>query len=277
MNFLRFENFPEDFYLKQYNIYMDYLLVIIIGWLGGVIVNYISDVLPVKRQLTKPICVYCYETQTLKNYLFWPRYCPSCQKRRPWRVWITEVVFVFLSIWIWSSPPDRLGYVVGFVLFVFFGIVTVIDLEHRLILLPVSIVGSILALGVGIALHGWQSTLIGGVVGYAIMLLFYYFGEVFSRWMARLRGEHLSEVALGFGDVNLSGILGLLLGWPGVIGGLFLAIFLGGAFSLLYIVILLMFGRYRSFLAIPYGPFLVASAFLLLFLRSEVISIIPLQ
>jgi len=240
-------------------------------------VNYTSDVLPVKRRLTKPICVYCYETQSLKNYLFWPRLCSSCLKRRPWRAWITELVFIFLSVWIWIFPPERLGYIIGLIILLFFGIVTVIDLEHRLILHPVSIVGSFLALGVGIALHGWQATLIGGAVGYMIMLLFYYFGELFSRWIARIRGEHLSEVALGFGDVNLSGILGLFLGWPGVIGGLFLVIFLGGAFSLIYILVLLVLGRYRSFLAIPYGPFLVASAFLLIFLRAEVLSIIPLQ
>ena len=36
------------------------------------------------------------------------------------------------------------------------------------------------------------------------------------------------DVALGFGDVHLSGILGLLLGWPGITGGLFVAIILGG-------------------------------------------------
>jgi leader peptidase (prepilin peptidase)/N-methyltransferase len=254
---------------------MGYLLAIIIGWCGGIAVNYISDVLPAKRRLTKPVCMFCFETQPLKNYLFWPRFCSSCQHRRPWRVWAVEAVSVIASLWLWVSPPDRLGYWLGIVLLFFFGIVVVIDLEHRLILDPVSIVGAILSLGVGLSLHGWKSTLIGGAAGYLIMLLLYYFGELFSRWMARLRGERLSEVALGFGDVNLSGILGLLLGWPAVVVGLFLAIFLGGAFSILYILILLIIGRYQSFLAIPYGPCLVASAFLLLFLKSEILSVLP--
>lgn len=254
---------------------MGYILAAIIGWLGGLTVNYISDVLPATRRLTKPVCVYCFDTQTWKNYLFWPRFCSSCQNRRPWRVWFVEVISIIASLWLWTSPPDILGYWLGFVLFSFLEIVVVIDVEHRLILNPVSIVGAIIGLVVGVLLHGWQSTLIGGVAGYLIMLLFYYLGELFSRWMARRRGELLSEVALGYGDVNLSGILGLLLGWPGVVGGLFLAIFLGGAFSLIYIVILLILRRFQSFLAIPYGPFLVASAFLLLFFKSGIVSVLP--
>jgi len=36
------------------------------------------------------------------------------------------------------------------------------------------------------------------------MLALYYFGELFRRAMARARKEPIEEVALGFGDVNLS-------------------------------------------------------------------------
>ena len=239
--------------------------------------NYISDVLPVKRRLVGPVCVHCYESQTLSNYLFWPRFCQHCQNQRPWRVGLVEILSVVVSVWLWANPHDRLGYFIGFVLFLFLETVFVIDLEHRLILHPVSIFGAVFGFGVGVYLHGWQSTLIGGAVGFLIMLLFYYFGLLFSQWIARRRGEHLAEVALGFGDVNLSGILGLLLGWPGVIGGLFLAVFLGGLVSLLYILVLVVIRRYRSFLAVPYGPFLVASIFLLLFLGSGVSSIFYVQ
>jgi leader peptidase (prepilin peptidase)/N-methyltransferase len=102
------------------------------------------------------------------------------------------------------------------------------------------------------------------------MLLLYYFGDLFARWLARRRGQTLDEVALGFGDVNLSGVLGLMLGWPGIIVGLILAIFLGGIFSLLYLLGKIITRRYRTFMAIPYGPFLVASAILLLFFAPSI-------
>jgi len=61
--------------------------------------------------------------------------------------------------------------------------------------------------------------------------------------------------------------MGLLLGWPGIVLGLVLAILLGGAVSLIYIVGMLITRRYRTFAAIPYGPFLVLSGVILIFLR----------
>jgi len=155
-------------------------------------------------------------------------------------------------------------------LLLYFGVVVVIDVEHRLILHPVSLVGALLGLGVGIWAHGMQSTLIGGIAGFGIMLAFHGFGNLFARLMARLRGAEIDEVALGFGDVNLSGVLGLLLGWPGIVGGLLLAILLGGVVSLFYLVFMLILRRYRIFTAIPYGPFLVASAVLLLYFHDVI-------
>ena len=53
------------------------------------------------------------------------------------------------------------------------------------------------------------------------MLALYYSGFVYLRISRKLRGKEPGETeALGFGDVNLSGIIGLLLGWPGILLGL---------------------------------------------------------
>ena len=72
---------------------------------------------------------------------------------------------------------------------------------------------------------------------------------------------------MGFGDVNLSAVIGLLLGWPAILAGLILAILLGGAVSLVYLMYKLITRRYEAFSAIPYGPFLVASTVILLYFR----------
>ena len=255
---------------------IDILAIALIGWLIGVLVNYLSDILPAKRRLIAPVCVSCYESQPVWNYLLWPRRCPDCQRRRPLRVWVVELASIGASIWLWSSPPERLGYFWGLVLLLYFGVVMVIDLEHRLILHPVSVAGAVLGLGVGIGLHGVWQTLAGGAVGFVVMLGLYYLGELFARGVARLRGEVLDEVALGFGDVNLAGVLGLILGWPGIVGGLLLAVMLGGIFSLLFAICLLIARRYRAFTAIPYGPFLVVSAVSLLFFRTLIVSVLTL-
>jgi len=246
-----------------------------LGWLGGMVVNYLSDILPNKRQLVGPICVTCGEKQTWWNYFVWPRCCLSCEANRSLRVWIVEIVFVGASLWLLTSPHERLGYWVGMVLLLYFGVVVVIDVEHRLILHPVSWAGVLLGLGVGVWMHDLVPTLIGGAAGFGLMLALHGFGNLFERAMARWRNEPIDEVALGFGDVNLSGVLGLLLGWPGILGGLLLAILMGGAVSLIILLISLILRRYRAFLAIPYGPFLVASALVLMYFQEFIISLLP--
>lgn len=256
---------------------MQLILAGFLGWVVGAAVNYLSDVLPHKRRLVSPICVACGAGQQWGHYLIWPRRCSSCGTWRSFRVWIVEAVFIATSLWLWTSPPEDLGYWAGLTLLLYFGVVVVIDVEHRLILHPVSFAGAILCLGVGIWLHNLPQTLIGGLAGFGFMLLLYIFGNFFARWMARLRGAPIDEVALGFGDVNLAGVLGLLLGWPGIIGGLLLAILMGGVVSLIYIILMLIFRRYRAFAAIPYGPFLVAGAILLLYFREYLLAITALN
>jgi leader peptidase (prepilin peptidase)/N-methyltransferase len=168
---------------------------------------------------------------------------------------------------LWTNHPEKLGYWGSLIVLSFFSVVIVIDIEYKLILHPVSIFGAVLGLLVGIYLHGFIPSLLGGVVGFGTMLVLYWLGGVLLRFTARRRGEEIDDVALGFGDVNLSGVIGLMLGFPAVILGLFLAILIGGAVSLLYLVVMLVLGRYRLFSALPYGPFLVAGAVLLLFFK----------
>jgi len=249
---------------------MELILAGLLGWCSGIIVNYLSDVLPHKRRFVQPFCMACGEAQGWWDSLVWPRRCSNCDTRRSLRVWIVEIVYVGLSLWVWTVPQEALGYWWGMILLLYFGVVVVVDVEHRLILHPVSIVGELFGLGLGIWLHDLRTTLIGGVAGFGIMLALHGFGHLFGRVVARLRGATVDEVALGFGDVNLSGVLGLLLGWPGIVGGLLLAILLAGVVSLFYLLIMLVLRRYQAFTAIPYGPFLVASAILLLYFQDAI-------
>ncbi len=140
------------------------------------------------------------------------------------------------------------------------------DIEHRIILHPVSIAGVILAVPAGVYFNGWLKTALGGLAGFGIMLALYYFGELFSRALARIRKQPIEETALGFGDVNLSGVLGLLLGWPRVTANLLLAVLLGGLISGGIILVMVLRKRYQAFTAIPYAPFLLISAVILLYL-----------
>ena len=192
--------------------------------------------------------------------------CENCGYIPTTRHITIAILISILAALIAIFPIPNLGNYGGIIWLLFFGLVTVIDLEHRLILHPVSIVGAGLGLIYGSINHGFLNTLIGGGAGFGIMLIFYYLGELFVKLLSRKRGEEIDEVALGFGDVNLAGVIGLLLGWPGIIAGLFLGILIGGVVSGFFLLIKLIRGEYQVLSALPYGPFLVFSAAALLYI-----------
>jgi leader peptidase (prepilin peptidase)/N-methyltransferase len=240
------------------------LLPVILGVLAGYIVNYVSDVLPVTRRLSQPTCANCGETLDWKDYLLLQA-CHSCGQKRKKRTYSVLVILLAATLYIWFAPPSKIGFWLGYILLIYLGVVFIIDLEHRLIMHPVSYAGAVLGLGIGVYAHGLVLTLIGGAFGFGVMLLLYYLGEVFSRYMAKRRGQEIDEVALGFGDVNLCGITGLLLGWPVILAGLLFTIFAGGLGSIIVIVYMLIRKRYEAFTPIPYAPFLILSVLFYLY------------
>ncbi|HUV26212.1 MAG TPA: A24 family peptidase [Anaerolineales bacterium] len=248
------------------------ILIILLGWIAGAIINYTSDVLPIKRCLSHPFCSNCEHNQPLLNYLFWPRRCPTCQQRRTRRAWIMELSTIIIAAWLWNQPTLVLGFWFSLLVVIYFGIVVVIDLEHHLIMHPTSLFGSILGLVIGIQLHGIVDTLIGGLAGFGAMLILYILGALFARFVVRRSQSGFNDEALGFGDVILGGILGLILGWPAIIAGLFFAIIMAGAISLVYLVLTFLTRKYKAFTFIPYGPFMIAGAAALIFFNQYFIN-----
>ncbi len=90
--------------------------------------------------------------------------------------------------------------------------------------------------------------------------MLYLLGDVFAKSLARARGRSLDEVAFGFGDVTLAGLIGLIVGWPAVVLALLVGILTAGLFSLGYLIMMLARRRYTAFTPIPYGPFLILGA-----------------
>ena len=248
------------------------ILVILLGWISGALINYVSDVLPSKRSLSQPFCQHCGQSLPLFNYFIWPRRCPHCQKRRTTRAWVVEAVMIGIAIWLWYQTDLVLGFWFSLLLLVYFGVVVVIDLEHHLIMHPTSIIGAILGLIIGLQLHGILPTILGGLAGFGAMLGLYVLGVLFSRYIVRRSQSGFNEEAMGFGDVILGGILGLILGWPAIIAGLFFAIMFAGVISLLYLLITFFARKYRAFTFIPYGPFMIAGAVALIFFNQYFIS-----
>ncbi len=207
------------------------LFLIICGWTIGVIINYLSDTLPVYRRLNHPGCNYCQNRISLFDYYIGKR-CNNCGKSRNIRFWIINVlicmVIIYESIFSIGNSEKIFSNTIIFSLLI---LITVIDIEHHLVLNVVSLVGVIVFGIIGVITHGWIATLIGGVMGFVIMFLLFLLGQLYSRYISRKRKIEVED-GLGFGDVSLSAVCGLLLGWPGVIGGIFLSIIFGGLWSI---------------------------------------------
>ncbi|MEW6566961.1 MAG: A24 family peptidase [Chloroflexota bacterium] len=249
------------------------LLAAVLAWAIGVLVNHLADVLPRAGSLGRPHCLACIGPRPL---VAWSallaalsrrphcEYCGTLRGARPVLVEITALAGG-LGLWLWHPEVGR--WLAALVLLAWFLVIGVIDLEHRLIPHRATIPAALM-----IGVIGWLDpargavkTLSGGAAGLLLFFLLYLLGGAFARLASRLRGRPLEEIAFGFGDVTLAGVIGLAVGWPGVIVALFLGIFAAGAFSLGYLLLMLARRRYSAFAAIPYGPFMILGAFLVYF------------
>ena len=81
----------------------------------------------------------------------------------------------------------------------------------------------------------------------------------------------LKPGAMGMGDVKLAGVLGLVLGWLGwgvVLFGGFLGFLLGGVLG----IALMVAGKAGRKSKIPFGPFMVAGAFIAVLWGPDVVT-----
>ncbi len=231
----------------------------LLGWFVSVIINYIADVLPIHRKLSGIVCQQCKSKTSWKRFIVLAP-CAICGKKYPWRHFLVlaTITIIFFVLTILKKQPI-IELVSDFAVIAFFALIIVIDIEHHLILHVISLAGSVLLGSIGWYNHGWLNTLIGGAVGLLVMLVLYFIGIVFGRAISQKRQEAVEE-GLGFGDVILCFVCGLLLGWPGITIGLFAGIVLGGVYSLFLVIITAIKKQYHSFMVIPYGPFLAISA-----------------
>lgn len=247
-----------------------FVLISIIGFICGGLVNLFSDYLPERYNLKRGdkkielfVCSRCNnEIQTLE-YLGLQR-CHHCRRYPRFRVVFVNLLFAIVFYLLFLFTGGKYSFLEMSVLAILFGIICVIDIEHKVILDVVSYTGAIIGLIIGLAHHGILSTIIGGGAGFGVMFLFHHLGNLYTGWVSKRRHQEIDEVALGGGDVKLAGVLGMLLGWPGIILGLFFGIFAGGLTSLIIMLIAIARKKYSPTMAIPYAPFLVLGTMILL-------------
>jgi prepilin signal peptidase PulO-like enzyme (type II secretory pathway) len=229
---------------------------VICGWTIGVIINYLSDTLPVYRRLTFPVCIYCNSRISVVDYYF-GKECKNCSKPQVTRFWLINILVCLVVIYEIIFTTGTFGKLISeIIIYSLLLLITVVDIEHHLVLNMISLAGVVIFGILGVINHDWLASLIGGLTGFGVMFIFFIFGHLYSRYISRKRRIEVED-GIGFGDVTLSAVCGLLLGWPGVIGGLFLSIILGGLWSLGMILVSLIRKQEKPLLKyIAYAPFI---------------------
>ncbi|MCL4236674.1 MAG: A24 family peptidase [Anaerolineae bacterium] len=184
--------------------------------------------------------------------------------RHPLLELTTGLAFAGLTLAFADEPALWAWYVYVAILL----LITVIDIEHRLILFAVilpscafAVVVAAISPAEGRALSEY---LLGGVAGFLLFFAMFLGGVAFS---TLTRNE---EVAFGFGDVMLATLSGLMLGWRGFIFAALITVFAGAVGAVLYMAGRAIIGRYRRFTPLPYGPYIVLGTLVMLLFREEV-------
>lgn len=257
--------------------------VAILGLACGFLVNLLADNLPYRHSIQSPHCLACGAPRkpaswiAIFTFLRFKWRCSYCDTRRAWRDVVVELSLIVITLWLYFRDPTPGVFWPALIVATIFTLIVVIDVEHRLILHVVSVPSGLLILIVNSfdPSRGFIKSLAGGGAGFAFVLCLYLLGGVFGRHIANSREDGEDEVAFGFGDVMLGTMLGLTVGWPGIILALIFAIFAGGVFSLFYMLVMTLRDRYNAFQPIPYGPFLIFGASMVYFFREAIVHLMP--
>jgi prepilin signal peptidase PulO-like enzyme (type II secretory pathway) len=268
---------------------VDILLAVLIGLLVGGVLNVLADDLPRYRAPRMPR----YPDDTPRPPLAWlgitaflfGKRAASLDSRRKlsWRYPLTEIATAALMVLavVVSNSHDRMSdlrLLFWLVYMAFFVLITVIDVEHRLILftcvIPFGIVAFVDALVEPAGGPDWQNSLLGGLLGFGVFFLLYLGGFLFVYLSNQMRQRQLNTVAFGYGDVMLITVSGLMLGWEQLILAMFITVFLGAAGGLVWLIGRSVIARaYSWYTPLPYGPYIVIATIIMLLFGTQVAAV----
>ncbi|MBP3592070.1 MAG: prepilin peptidase [Clostridia bacterium] len=254
---------PEEFIMLCV-----YILAGVLGLCVGSFLNVVIYRVPNGMNLAKPAshCTRCgytlrpYDNIPVLSYLFLRGRCRKCGERISPRYMIVEIVNALLwllSVHLFWKENIVYAALCAVVLSTFICIFF-IDLEHMLIFDRfVLILAAAGIVAIFFDTHTvWYDHLIGAVAAGGVFLLIYYL----AIWV-------LDKEGLGFGDVKLAAVTGLLLGWMKMLFAMLIA-------SVVASVVLLILKRVRddeNGKEYPFGPFIAGGAAIALLIGDPII------
>ena len=251
---------------------MEIILILLFALLGlavGSFLNVCIDRLPRNESIVSPPshCSVCQHKLAVKDlipvfsYLRLRGRCRYCQAAIPQKLlWVelaTALIFA-LVYWHYGLSP-ALGIMAFYACL--FIIISVIDLDHGLILNKVVYPSMVVALLLVLAPQPWlaerlvdrvANAALGGGIGFGIFLLI----------------AVISRGGMGWGDVKLAGLIGLAAGFPLVFFPIILGAILGAV-----VAVALVVAKKRTFKeTLPFGPFLALAAMVTLLWGNNILS-----
>ncbi len=253
--------------------------VFILGTIAGSFINcFVWRISQKETILGSSYCPKCrhklsfFDLFPILSFAFLKTKCRYCKEKISWQYPIIEVmvglVFVFIYyITGFDLLTNDFTNIKFFELIFRFIITTLLmsaflyDLKHYIIPDRITLTG------IGLSLI-WIIFAFFNDYYSEIEVLGFVFSGIGSAFFLFLIWFFSQGKAMGFGDVKLVFLLGLLLGWPKIIPGLFISFFLGAFIG----IILMLLRKKKMKSEVPFGPFLIIGTYIGLAYGTEILS-----
>jgi prepilin signal peptidase PulO-like enzyme (type II secretory pathway) len=259
-----------------------FFLILILGFIVGSFLNCVIYRLESQKSFLKgrSFCPYCkhelawFDLIPLFSFILLRRHCRYCKKTISWQYPIVEAAtgLIFLLIFNFQQFSPELtakGFIIPNFQFLsiiyylliasFLIVIFVYDLKHFIILDKVLISAIVLT-----TLY----RIIESIVNNQLSIINYFCAAIAAAGFFLLIYLISKGKWIGFADVKLGILLGLVLGWPNIILSLFLSFFIGGIIGVGLIIFLGK--KFKS--EIPFAPFLITGTLLTLFWGESLIN-----
>lgn len=233
------------------------ILAVLFGIIIGSFLNVCIVRLPKGESIVYPAshCVSCknelkfIDLIPVFSFIFLGGKCRYCGEKISIRYMLVELLCGIVAGFTFYKFGFSVDFIRIFSLEIILIVVSFIDLEYQII--PDELVLTGIAIGIILIIYNlflgglystWYSPLLGGIIVPLVLLIFSKIGQKIYK----------TEDVIGFGDIKLFVVIGLILGLEKVVIAVLVAIYLGG----IYGVSLIIIDKKNSRKLIPFAPFI---------------------
>lgn len=248
--------------------YLVQTIIFIFGMCIGSFINVCIYRLPASKSIIDPlrsICPNCgniirfYDNIPVLSYFWLKGRCRNCDKPISFRYPLVELIGGAFALCTFLKFGLTLEAVVYFAFIATLVLITFIDIDHQIIPDLITIPGIPVGFLASFAIPSitYKESLLGLLAGGGSLLL--------VGWIYYLIKK---AEGMGGGDIKLMAMIGVIVGWKGIIFTIFFSSLIGTLFG----IIIMLRTKMGMKIAVPFGPFLSIGAITYIFFGSGLIS-----